>query len=278
MERVGSVLALSAVLMLSAGCSGHKPAQTTIHLDNLRGVSSNTWKKLSEKRIFFGHQSVGQNILDGVTDIMTDLPQIQLSIKKIDKYRDYGSEPAFNHVWLGENTVPQSKIDDFVKYIQNGIGATADIAFFKFCYIDFSKETDIKKLFDRYQSAMSELEHTFPKTKFIHVTVPLVSRPSGIKDRIKIILGRSVKDPEASMKRNLFNDMIRNEYADKAPLFDLARVESTYPDGRRECFDVGDKIYYALVDDYTDDGAHLNNLGRKVVASELLLLLSNLAR
>ncbi len=125
---------------------------------------------------------------------------------------------------------------------------------------------------------MSELERAFPKTKFIHVTVPLVSRPSGIKDRIKIVLGRSVKDPEASMKRNVFNDMIRNEYADSAPIFDLARVESTYPDGKRECFDVGGKIYYALIEAYTDDGAHLNNLGRKVVAAELLLLLSSLVR
>lgn len=196
MERVGSVLALSAVLMLSVGCSGDKPAQPAMHQDNVRSVSADTWKKLSEKKIFFGHQSVGQNILDGVTGIMMDLPQIQLSIKKIANYRDYSSEHAFYHAWLGENTVPQSKIDGFVKYVQDGIGADADIAFFKFCYIDFSKATDIKKLFEHYKSAMAELERKFPKTKFIHVTVPLVSRPSGIMDRIKIILGRSVKDPE----------------------------------------------------------------------------------
>ena len=278
MERVCAVLVLSAAMMLSVGCSGDKPPQPAMPLDNLRSVSPDTWKKLSEEKIFFGHQSVGQNILDGITDIMRDLPQIQLSIKKIDQYRDYGSEPAFYNAWLGENTVPQSKIDDFVKYIQNGMGAETDIAFFKFCYIDFSKETDISKLFGRYRTAMSELARRFPKTTFIHVTVPLVSRPSGLKDRIKIILGRSVKDPAVSMKRNMFNDMIRNEYVDSAPIFDLARIESTYPDGKRESFDVDGKIYYALVEDYTDDGAHLNNLGRKVAAGALLLLLSSLAR
>ncbi len=278
MERAGSMLALSAVLMLSVGCSADKPAQPAVHLDNLRSVSPDTWKKLSAKKIFFGHQSVGQNILDGVTDIMKDLPQIQLSIKEIANYREYGPEPAFFHAFLGQNTVPQSKIDDFVQYVQNGIGAEADIAFFKFCFIDFAKETDIKKLFSHYKSTMSELERAFPKTKFIHVTVPLVSKPSGIVDRIKIVLGRSVKDPEASMKRNVFNDMIRNEYAYSAPIFDLARVESTYPDGKRESFDVVGKIYYALIEAYTDDGAHLNDLGRKVVAAELLLLMSSLVR
>ncbi len=79
---------------------------------------------------------------------MKDLPQIQLSIKKIANYRDMDLNLHSSMLCLGQNTVPQSKIDDFVKYIQNGIGAEADIAFFKFCYIDFAKETDIKKLFE----------------------------------------------------------------------------------------------------------------------------------
>lgn len=80
------------------------------------------------------------------------------------------------------------------------------------------------------------------------------------------------------MNRDTFNDMIRNEYAGRAPIFDLARIESTYPDGNRECINMDGKIYYALAGVYTDDGAHLNNLGSKVVAAELLVLLSSLVR
>lgn len=82
MERVCAVLVLSAAMMLSVGCSGDKPPQPAMPLDNLRSVSPDTWKKLSEEKIFFGHQSVGQNILDGITDIMRDSPKFNSLSRK----------------------------------------------------------------------------------------------------------------------------------------------------------------------------------------------------
>jgi len=59
-------------------------------------------------------------------------------------------------------------------------------------------------------------------------------------------------------------------------IFDLAKIESTFPDGRRASFTKDGKTYYSMVPDYTYDGGHLNELGRKIAAEQLLFLLANL--
>jgi len=43
----------------------------------------------------------------------------------------------------------------------------------------------------------------------------------------------------------------------KEPLFDLAAIESTAPDGTRASFMKDGKTYYQMVSDYTHDGGHL---------------------
>jgi len=70
--------------------------------------------------------------------------------------------------------------------------------------------------------------------------------------------------------------MLRKEYEGKEPLFDIAKFESTLPDGSRTSFSENGKIYYCLASNYTTDGGHLNDLGKKVVAEQLLLFLSKL--
>ena len=44
-----------------------------------------------------------------------------------------------------------------------------------------------------------------------------------------------------------------------------------------ETFTKDGENYYSLVPDYTDDGGHLNEKGRKIVAEQLLILLANLS-
>ena len=86
----------------------------------------------------------------------------------------------------------------------------------------------------------------------------------------------TILDGEICIKRNEFNDMMRNEYEDREPIFDLALIESTFLDGKREMYQENDIIYYSLVPDYTNDGGHLNEKGRKLVAEQLLIFLSEL--
>jgi lysophospholipase L1-like esterase len=70
--------------------------------------------------------------------------------------------------------------------------------------------------------------------------------------------------------------LVRAAFADREPLFDIARVESTGP-GRHPVFfeEKGQKIE-TLAPEYTSDGGHLNERGQAVVAKELLNVLSRL--
>jgi len=76
---------------------------------------------------------------------------------------------------------------------------------------------------------------------FVHVTVPVTSKLTGInglikktKDLVKKLIGRPVFGYHDNIKRGQFNDMLTKQYEGKKPVFDLAKVESTFPDGKRQ--------------------------------------------
>ena len=69
---------------------------------------------------------------------------------------------------------------------------------------------------------------------------------------------------------------MRKHYKDKEPIFDLAQIESHYPDGRPMTFSTQGETYYALVPEYASDGRHLNELGSRRVGEQLLIMLAEL--
>ncbi len=173
---------------------------------------------------------------------------------------------------------PASKSVDFSGKIAHGLGNKLDIAFFKFCYIDIIASTDAEKVFTGYQNSLSQTKKSFPNLTIIHVTTPLrVIQADGPRTWIKKILGRPIGGYSDNIKREQFNTLLRKEYAGKEPVFDLAAIESTNPDGSRLSFTQDGKTGYALVPAYTNDGGHLNEMGRKLVAEQLLILLANIA-
>ena len=54
------------------------------------------------------------------------------------------------HSPIGQNMHPETKITDFVKIIQSGIGGRSDAVFLKFCYVDIGADTDPASLFEKY--------------------------------------------------------------------------------------------------------------------------------
>ena len=68
---------------------------------------------------------------------------------------------------------------------------------------------------------------------------------------------------------------MRQNYSED-DIFDLAKFQSTYPDGNRESFDHESKTYYNLIDDYTYDGGHLTEIGSKWIASNLIKKLGSI--
>ena len=239
-------------------------------------IHKSKWNNLSDKKIYFGHQSVGFNIVDGIYDVMKNNMLIKLNVLETNEPSEF-NRPVFAHSRIGENIDPISKNDDFVKFIENGIGNRANYAFYKYCYIDIQSGSDVNKLFDTYSETLAQLKKEYPETIFIHVTVPLVVVQKGWRVFVKKAIGRAVGGYAGNIKRNQFNKLMRNEYKGVEPVFDLARIEATFPDGKLEYYNESGKKYFALVPQYASDGRHLNEKGRRVVAEQLLIFLANLS-
>jgi hypothetical protein len=268
---------LLALSILSCGCNGGTMDDKRLIFTTLGDIPESAWERLAEQRIYFGHQSVGLNIIQGIDDIKRRNPQIRLNIVETSDPKDF-NEPIFAHSSIGENTDPKSKCDAFATLIKKGIGDEVDIAFFKFCYVDITAASDVQQIFFYYKDTVKRLKIEYPTTTFVHFTVPLTIRQTGIKAWIKKIIGRPIGGYEDNIKRNEFNELLKKEYLGIDQIFDLAQFESTYPDGKRSSFSKCGETYYSLVPEYTSDGGHLNDRGRKIIAEQLLALLADLSK
>ena len=230
------------------------------------------WRAVAQQKIYFGHMSVGFNILDGVRDLMQG-SGFELKILETSDPAEFG-KPVFAHSPIGKNGYPLSKIDQFRAILESGVGDKADIAFFKFCYVDIHGGTDVPALIRAYDEAIQALQTRFPKLTIAVVTAPLTAVPTGFKTSVKKLLGQGEPDKAANIKREEFNTHLREKYGKL--VFDLAALESTLPNGERTTFVEGDKTYYALDPSYTDDGGHLYGTGSKFVAAGLLRFLAEI--
>lgn len=222
-------------------------------------------------RVLFSHHSVGRDLIAGLTRASTQLADKPFPIVSIE-HAPSDATPSFVSISGGENQNPQSKLDFFARTLRAS-RYEPDLAFMKFCYVDFHPRTDVKALFAAYQRTIDALERERPRTQFAHITVPLTARPMQIKDRIHRLLGREVWEDAANIKRHAFNEKLREAYG-KDPIFDLARIESTKRDGSRAAFEQDGRTYYTLARDYTDDGGHLNTIGQDHAAVAWIRFLS----
>ncbi len=229
-------------------------------------------EKLQQVQLFFGHQSVGMNILSGIETVAED-HQVDLTIIETSSANGL-PEPCLAHAYVGKNFQPLTKLDAFTNKINSGMGEAVDIAFMKFCYVDIDADTDVEALFEAYQNTLNSLKSSYPEVTFVHFTAPLKSQSSGAKAIIKKTLGKSANESSNNINRERYNALIREAYEGNAPLFDLAEVESTYPDGSRSSHTENGFTYYSMVSTYTDDGGHLNTAGQEVVANALIQELS----
>ena len=67
-----------------------------------------------------------------------------------------------------------------------------------------------------------------------------------------------------------------NKYNGVDPILDIATIESTFPDGKRSMLKSGGKPCFTLVPEYTYDNGHLNEIGRKKIAEQFILLLAKI--
>ncbi len=230
---------------------------------------------LSKARIFFGHQSVGNNILEGLETI-SDKLNVDMRITDYESYQP-DDKGCLLHTRVGKNREPVSKCLDFGRIIDQELKGEIDYALLKFCYVDFNKDSNVDKIFDDYKQTMDNLIANHPDITFVHTTVPLKQVSGGWKIWIKEMLGKPNLSKLDNVKRNEFNNLLKATYGNER-LIDIAKSESTYPDGNREVFKVDGKEYNSLIDVYSSDGGHLNDMGKIQVASTFAQELSRIIR
>jgi len=265
-------------LLLSIGISSCTDKEkgrgdsSTMSLDNL----SQDLNVVRTERIYFGHKSVGYNLIEGIKELISESKASPLNLVKIDEIRSK-QQPFFADSEIGKNGKPDTKCEAFTEIIKKDFGDSLDIALMKFCFVDVDESTDVKALFSRYKETIAELHRMYPHITFVHVTLPLTARSAAWRRFVKKIIGwKDVSDLEAK-KRTEFNSLLLEEYTNE-PVFNLAGVESTNTDGTRNSFEYDGMQVYSLVGEYTDDGGHLNALGRARAARALLHTLAQVGK
>ena len=238
-------------------------------------LSGDEVRALSRLKVFFGHQSVGADVIAGVGELLAGRPDLKWSVVESTEPL---TGPALAHCPVGRNFEPLSKIQDFARVVRGGVGDTADVALFKFCYVDLKHGADVEGLFESYKAEMTELTRSYPRTKFAHVTVPIRGRREGWKLVVKRLLKRPDPFADDNATRYRFNELMRREYAGGGLLFDLAEAEATREDGTRCVTRWQGQTVPCMCPEYTYDAGHLNDRGRRVIAGKFLGFLAKLAR
>lgn len=247
-------------------------------LARMADISPGAWERLNNKKIFFGRHSVGRDIIQGIRDVMTTHPYLRLRIVNTNDVEQFG-DAILAHAGVGRNFDPMSKIVEFESLMDSGLGEKVDIAFFKLCFVDIASASDPNSVLAAYCEAMTRLRRRYPKTVFVHVTVPLEGPPGTAKGVLKASVKRGIGRPSLLADNHMrarYNVLLRDHFAEKEPLFDLALYEALGPEGQRHHSMWNDREVPILARMYTDDGGHLNALGRRHVAEQLLIHLARL--
>ena len=223
--------------------------------------------------VLFGHQSVGANIVTGLTELADT--QSHTGPRICDAHHTGADDKQSDSRWrlyhcvVGRNREPLSKLEEFERLTREKFASEIDVALLKFCYVDVTIATATEDLFQTYMTRMTALARALPQIRFAHCTVPLRAVQPVWRATLGRMLGRSDPEVEHNRAREDFNRRLR-EAVPAATLFDLAAIESGGPAG------VTGTQGRALRGDWTNDGGHLNARGRKIAARAFVQFLESL--
>ena len=215
-------------------------------------------------KVLFCHASVGGTVMNGMVGRrgLADQNPVRYAI---------GRQENGEAAWFDEHSgiidishtqwpLKGSKVLGFDHHIRNlgyGQAGRANVAFMKYCYIDWQPSTNVQKAWDEYKTTLEALEADYPQITFVWWTTAI--NTAG----------------EAGDVRERFNQLMRDYCLshDKV-LFDLADIESHDLQDRPCQDDVGAEGLYA---GYAVDGAHPTGIGQTRLASALWWLLARIA-
>lgn len=270
-----------ATLFLTGGLLGCAPDHPTTKgrppMTSFVQVPAADLAALADRRIFFGHQSVGTNLVDGIRDALLDHPDLGLRVIHTAEPWTVEGAALMEHT-IGRNGDPEGKTRAFEAVLAGGgLDTPGTIALHKYCYVDVTVTTDVARLFDDYRRAMRSLQRRHPAVTFVHVTMPLAADGSSAIERwARQRLGRDAA-LVLNRKRNQYNRLLMAEYGGREPVFDLAGYESTRADGSRTFVRAGTDSVFVLAPEYTSDGGHLTHEARRAIGEQLLGFLARVA-
>jgi len=224
----------------------------------LKALPDSAVAAVAEQRWFFAHASVGANMRSGMIDLRSlnasryplALSSVSYNSTELRAVNAPASTTAGtiydcnrgNPGWESKLTVFQNSVT-----VSGWHDSAVDVVMDKFCYIDQAASAD------SYLNSMSVLEAAYPNTRFVYITMPLMTA-----------------EDSNNVLRNTYNDTVRAYcVANDKLLFDLADIEAHDPDGNAATFSYSGSTYQKLYSGYTTDGGHLNdagNVGRQQAA------------
>lgn len=214
--------------------------------------------------VSFGHQSVGNDVLQGLEQLAQQNPTRYASTIMRNPTANWFSNRkgigGIGQYYIGVNGDPEGKMRDFAQKVASHGGNIA-VAMMKICYVDLGSDNpdgDPQQVFATYRDTMESLERDHPAVRFVWWTEPITR-----------------SNQSFSPKYQQYNSLVRAYAAahDK-PLFDIADIESHDPSGTSVRGYMDSPAMYSA---YTSDGGHLNTTGQLRVARAWWWLLASLA-
>jgi hypothetical protein len=264
----------AALLVALVACGGEmRKENTQAPLPELAQVTPEEWQRLAARRLFFGHQSVGGNVIEGVQELLQANPAIPLRVVETNDPAQMAA-PGLYHGYVGKNGEPETKLADFTR-LAAAVGDSGT-AMVKFCYVDITAQTDPAALFARYKAAVDSLRARHPGLTIVHVTLPLQVDPGTMFHWRTVLRGKQTPYRTLNTIRAQYNQRMREAYDGHEPFFDLAHFQSILADGSvGRLTHKGFDVEY-LAPEWTYDGGHLNEAGRKRIAQAFLVTLAKL--
>jgi hypothetical protein len=264
------LIALFALLGALSACTARSDTAEPIVTGDMTRITPEQWAALTRRTIYFGHQSLGANIVEGVREVLQQRPDLPL---RISSGKNVPSAGVLNEFEIGENTDPESKNAAFIDLARGKLGPEP-VLLFKYCFVDVDETSDAAALFKRYQETVAALRAAQPGATVVHVTMPLTT-DSTLRNWVNKIRGRPTRWDRNGV-RTRYNELLIAAYRGKEPIFDIAAIESTRSDGTREYASVDGKPVYALAAEWASDEGHLNAQGQRRAAERLLATLAAL--
>ena len=248
-------------------------------------TSARPWD-ITQRYMFFGHNSVGGNIVAGIGSV-TNLRILSPGTGDVSNYgarhfntttNDHSTRrPALLNTAYGLYSSYDGAITsinrfvDQVHGIMNGTmngnnfipGQRLDIVFMKFCYVVYENITNaqVDLIFNHYATQMALLQTEFPELIIVHFTQ--TNRPCG---NFQLIY-------DANARAMRYRQHILDTYGRTGRVFDLTLTEATNGQNVNYCpyTDSEGNPVLGMQQGYSVGGndGHLNDTGRRAVGNAL---------